>query len=51
MREAVLLEHGLDHLDAVLVRVEGRLGEQDLVLCRIDFELLEKCIVPDVTYR
>lgn len=44
------LKHDLAHLLAVLERVEGRLRQQDLAAARVDLELLEKGIVPQVLH-
>jgi len=46
--EAVLLEHDLSHLLAVLLRVHWSLSKHDLALVGLDLELLLKGVVPDV---
>mmetsp|Transcript_27895 Transcript_27895/g.47145 ORF Transcript_27895/g.47145 Transcript_27895/m.47145 type:complete len:253 (+) Transcript_27895:1563-2321(+) len=46
--ELIGLEHLLDEGLAVLRGVHGGLGEQDLVVARVDLQLFKKCVVPQV---
>ena len=46
--EVVLLEHDVAHLLAVLERVHGRFGEEDLAAGGVDLHLLVEGEVPEV---
>lgn len=48
--ETVLFEHDLTHLLAVLFRVHGWFGKQDLASLWVDAELLVESIVPNVSH-
>lgn len=48
--EAVLLEHDLQHLLAVLTRVQRGLSQQDLRVAGVDAQLLRESVVPDVVH-
>jgi len=48
--ETVLLEHHLDHLLTVLLRVQRSLGKKDLAVPGIDVETLMESVVPQVLH-